>query len=125
MAHDKQLIPKIDSIEKSKIEEITPRYVWIDEDGNQVSPIHREFHSAMTFVNGWQTRWDLLRGKHGRDFDIEEEMSYTYSKFRAMTKTGKPPKELKRVVVRVAVEEPTDEEKDKAKVMLGDVRYGS
>jgi hypothetical protein len=113
-----KLVPKIDAVEKAKIEETSPRYVWLDEDDNQVSPIHREFHSAMTFVNNWKGRWDLLIKRYGEP-DTDKYAFTSYGKFRALTRTGKAPLKLMRVIVRISVEDSTEEEQEKAKIMLG------
>lgn len=119
-------LPQITSIDQ--IETILPRYVWIDEDDNQVSPIHKELRSAFSFINGWQDRFERLKRAFCADEDLDPddltpEMIKHDSRFQRayqqMTRTGKSPVKLKRVTIEIKIEEPSDEEKTLAAVMMG------
>lgn len=108
-------IPQITSIEK--IETVLPRYVWVDEDEKQVSPIHKELRSAFSFINGWHSRWARMVEKWGTPNDGE----YLHREFEAMTKSGKPPVKLKRVEISITVEDITEEEQKMAEIMMGEM----
>lgn len=110
------------------METILPRYVWVDEDENQVSPIHKELRSAFNFVNGWDERFERLKREFCKDEDLDPddltpEMIKHDSRFQRayqqMTRSGKPPVELKRVTIEIKIEEPSEEEQALAMMMLG------
>jgi hypothetical protein len=65
------------------------RFVWVDEDGQPMSPRHEKFRSALNFINGWSARWDRVR-------HLGKDSHWVLS----VTKTGKPPVKLQRLVVR-------------------------
>lgn len=77
-------------------EGIVVRYVWLDEKGEQVSPIHRKVSTALNFVEGWHERWDRLN-RH----NVPEDSNYR----KMMTRTGEPPVKLKRVVIETKLAE--------------------
>lgn len=75
-------------------------YVWKDADDNEVSPVHRDLGAAISFRVNWNKRWlKLLRrfaDNHGginADFVPEHLLT-------PMTKTGKPPVTLERVITQ-------------------------
>jgi hypothetical protein len=80
------VIPHITSI---KPDDLAPRYVWVDEDDNQVSPVHRNFRTALNFVNGWHERWEKLLNRYGNP--TPENLHQFESGYVQMSKTGKPP----------------------------------
>lgn len=114
-------VPQITSIDQ--IETILPRYVWVDEDDNQVSPIHKELRSAFNFVNGWSERFERLKNAFYEDEELTPEQVKNDPRFQRayqqMTKSGKPPVALKRVKIEIKVEEPSEEEQALAMMMLG------
>ena len=72
---------------------------------------------AMQFVLNWQERWDKLNSKTGIRYAGETEadkFTFEHSPWRKLTRTGKPPKELKRIEVEIKLADPTEEEKFKA-----------
>lgn len=109
-------LPQITSLDM--IETILPRYVWVDEDDNQVSPIHKELRSAFNFVNGWSDRWARIVEQYGDP--TEEGTSWTGS-VDQLTKSGKPPVKLKRVVINIKVDDVTEEEQRMAEIMMGEM----
>ena len=113
-------VPQITSLDQ--IETILPRYVWVDEDDNQVSPIHKELRSAFNFVNGWDEKIERFKREMGDEDlgfdDIAADPGRRMS-YQKLTRSGKPPVKLKRVSIEVTVNEATEEEKTLAGVMLG------
>lgn len=85
------------------------KYMWIDEDGEQVSPVHAKFGTALNFINGWHERVGRLREKWGPDFDLTRP--HSSSGYTALSKSGKPPVQLVRLVVREVQEELTEQER--------------
>jgi hypothetical protein len=62
------------------------KWAWFDEDGEQVSPTHQKFVSALKFFDGWQARFDRV--------------SWSDTARQQLTRTGKPPVALRRLIVR-------------------------
>ena len=87
-------------------------YVWVDEDGDQVSPRHRKFTSAMSFVTAWNDRWARIIDRWGSIESAPRQLR------DSLTRTGKQPVELKRVVVRYDFEPLSEAEETVVKVML-------
>ena len=87
----------------------TIRYVWLDEDGQVVSPIHEHFGAALGFINDWQGRWERLEERLADEQALEppSQSHYTIQRIQGrqekMTRTGKPPSELHRVRVTVSL----------------------
>lgn len=117
---NKSVIPAITGIDQMEV--LLPRYVWLDEDEEQVSPIHKEFRAAMQFVMNWQGQWDAAIAKHG--YPDKDDLLSSWMPFRKLTKSGKPPTHLKRVIVKIEMEEPSAEEIAQAQVMLGFISRG-
>jgi hypothetical protein len=100
------------------------RYCWVDEDGARVSPVHKDFGKALSVIADWPAmlarvqRWqDELDEKRREKPDSElgdanyernnrerEEKRITEAMFK-ITRTGKPPVQLKRLVIRTLVED--------------------
>lgn len=84
------------------------KYVWLDEDGEHVSPMHVKFGSALNFINSWHGRVERLRERFGDDFDLTaKDSAYGYV---SLSKSGKPPVKLVRAVVKTFIEDLTDAE---------------
>lgn len=109
-------VPQIFTIDK--IESVLPRYVWVDRDDRQVSPIHKELRSAFNFVNGWNDRWTRIVEQYG---DPNEEGTTWTGNLDQLTKSGKPPVKLRRVVIDIKVEDVTEEEQKMAEIMMGEM----
>lgn len=108
-----RVLPEINGIEP---EELLDRYVWVDEDGAQVSPVHRELRSAIMFATAWHERWKRLIARHGEPRDTDD---YRFQKNHIpMTRSGKPPAALKRLHIAIELVDATDEEKTIAKAVL-------
>jgi hypothetical protein len=43
----------------TQIEQVI-RYIWTDEDGEQVSPLHKTFVTALAWREGWEENWERL-----------------------------------------------------------------
>lgn len=97
---------------------VTPhvRYVWLDEDGAEVSPQHAKFFTALSFRDRWDDHVRKLRARYGDDADLTQPSPA--AGYSALTKTGKPPVTLKRIIVEVRYDELTLAEKDVLKSML-------
>lgn len=114
-----KVVTDISKINIDRIDTVSPHYVWIDVDGGQVSQICRDFRTAMNFINGWQARWDK-QVRRTRHYDDEDpDFDDDYSPWRKLTRTGKPPQTLKRIEVKILLAECTQEERNKAEIMLG------
>lgn len=100
----------IKSIEEADLAQ--PRFVWVDEDGHQVSPVHTTFRRALNFISGWQGNFDRIKG-------LEEQTGHILPASKQLTKTGKPPVALKRVVITATVEDLTEDEQRLVAVMRG------
>lgn len=98
----------IASIEKADFSQ--PRFVWVDEDKKQVSPVHRDLRTALNFISGWQSNYDRVR-KH------EEEIGREIPALKQLTKTGKPPVALQRVKIDITIEDLTADEQRLVEVM--------
>lgn len=105
-------------------------YCWIDEDGNQMSPTHRNFGAALSFVSDWQEKWDRLAQRQAELDGSRDTMTDIYyereseriDKHRIkLSSTGKPPAQLQRIVVRTTMEEPAGEEREFAERELAKV----
>jgi hypothetical protein len=123
-AHDRSREPSLPQIVSiDQIETILPRYVWVDEDENQVSPIHKELRSAFNFVNGWSERFERLKKAFCEDEELTLEQAKNDPRFHKaysqMTKSGKPPVALKCVKIEIKIDEPSEEEQALAMLMLG------
>lgn len=105
-------VPRIVTVNPT---DLFDRYVWLDEDGEQVSPIHREFRSAILFAVDWQTRWDKLVERFGEP--SETNLSRFQKNWSQMTRSGKPPLTLKRVHIEITVDELWPEEAVVAETM--------
>ncbi len=90
------VLPKITSIDQA---DIAPRYVWVDEDGHQVSAVMREFGRALNFIQSWQARWDKLQ----RSIEEGRKVYGHGADVAAMTRSGKPPITLKKIVVSIEI----------------------
>jgi len=81
------------------------KYVWVDEDGNQVSPIHSKFSTAMHFVAAWWSRHDRVVDRWTSLENAPDTLT------QSLTKTGKPPVDLKRLVIREEAAELSESER--------------
>jgi hypothetical protein len=70
------------------------KYMWVDEDGEQVSS-HAKFTAALAFINGWHERVERLKK---RDGDVDLTQTNSAVGYRKMSKSGKPPVKLVRVL---------------------------
>lgn len=107
------VVPKIKTINPL---DLLDRYVWIDEDGAQVSPVHESLRAAIGFINGWHQRWDKLIEKWGEPTGPDD--FHFQSAYAPMTKSGKPPVDLKRVHVEIEVRDVSAEERAIVDAML-------
>jgi hypothetical protein len=89
----------------------TIKYVWLDEDGEQVSALHKNFATALNFINGWHDRYMRLKQRY-------PGFEHSSMHYQAMTKSGKPPVQLVRVVIRTDHEELTEAERMIVEAML-------
>lgn len=100
------------------------RYVWVDEDGKRVSPIHGDFGRALTWFQNWDTYKRRLDLKEARDTQHLEKNSHDWAQSALealrhdiakerlrLSLTGKPPVSLQRLVLIAHVEEINDAER--------------
>lgn len=80
------------------------KYVWLDEDGEHVSPMHNKFGSALNFINGWHDRYARLVDQ-SPTHEVDLTRKHSFMGYQSMSKSGKPPVKLVRAVVRVAQED--------------------
>lgn len=92
------------------------RYCWIDEDGSRVSPVHKDFGKALSWVSDWPQAWQRMIE---RENNISEGHSSNYQDREReiladlrdkLSRTGKPPRTLRRLVIRTTVESPVEHE---------------
>lgn len=108
------------------------RYCWVDENGKRVSPVHKEFGYALSWISNWHDRWERFKimdqqfDAEVRNYPLEEEtdtgrqtniIRYRERERERITKvgekvtlTGLPPHDLKRLVIRTVVETPAEYE---------------
>lgn len=84
------------------------KYAWLDEDGNQMSPTHEKLRSALNFINGWNARWARVQGQVSWEKDV--------------TRTGKPPHRLQRLIVRTYSAELTAAQQEIVETYLEDIK---
>jgi len=84
------------------------KYVWVDEDGREVSPVHAKFRSALSFYAGWHDKAERHRKRFGEDADLTQPHSGVG--YSSLSKSGKAPVQLKRVVIRTYIEDLADKQ---------------
>jgi len=95
------------------------RYCWVDEDGARVSPVHRDFGKALSWISDWPEWRDRIDERELQLDDRNdayhtarrETESESIAKARKkLTLTGKQPVRLRRLVLRTTVESIVDHE---------------
>lgn len=88
------------------------RYCWVDEVDQRVSPVHKDFGKALSWISNWPDlvarleswRNDTARSPWPHSEDSIEKLE------RSISLTGRPPSKLKRVVIRTVGEPIADYE---------------
>lgn len=117
-------------------------WCWVDEDGARVSPIHKKMSAVLAFLNNWNERKDRIeqsaaaaqtkyeedkalaraRGEaQPRAYEIlhfENSVERINKAMNNLSRTGKPPVRLYRLINRTTVNEPTETESKMAQAML-------
>lgn len=114
------ILPRLTGI---KPEDYLPRYVWLDEEGEQVSPVHQSLRSAISFISGWQTRWNTLIKRYG-EYNLNNK-SFFEKAYSPMTRSGKPPHQLKRLMVKTELVQLSEEEQIIADALLSEEFNGN
>ncbi len=100
-------------VEDEKIYNEELRYCWVDEDDRRVSPVHKDFGKALSWISNWPDVVAQLqmwgRKNEGRNHPYYSDESIQKLE-RAVSLTGKPPTKLKRVVIRTVGEPIADYE---------------
>lgn len=88
------------------------RYCWVDEDDQRVSPVHKDFGKALSWISNWPGNVARLKGWHdsGEDRRWPTSPDSVAKLERSTSLTGKPPAQLKRVVIRTIGEPIADYE---------------
>lgn len=102
------------------------RYCWIDEDGTKVSPVHKDFGKALSWISDWPMRWDRLDERatelqlndHHPAHWNERERENIEKLRHQMTTTGKRPVRLRRLVLRTTTESLIEHERDTVEHVL-------
>lgn len=96
------------------------KYVWLDENGEAVSPQHATFRSAVSFINSYSMRRKRIETGIGRAQRREDgwELERYETEKANLTKTGKDPVKLARLVVQQTVENPSADEQRVADLFL-------
>ena len=89
-------------VENEKVYHEEIRYCWVDEDDQRVSPVHKDFGKALSWISNWP---DLVARLQGwRDGTANSPWPHSEESIqkleRSVSITGKPPCKLKRVVTR-------------------------
>lgn len=94
------------------------RFCWIDEDGARVSPVHKDFGKAISWISDWPSHMARTTEKlekaraemsqHPPDSgwyrSAERDATKAQEILDRLTRTGKPPVRLRRLVMRTTVE---------------------
>lgn len=104
------------------------KYVWVDEDDKIMSPVHASIGKAINFASDWHENYIRLRNRREEiEAAIEEEINSTWNERQLetvkksmgkMTRTGKPPKDIKRVQIVTTIEEPEDLERRSGQMVV-------
>jgi hypothetical protein len=96
------------------------KYVWVDEDGEAVSPQHTTFRSAVSFINSYAMRKQRIETglKRARQRDDRWELERRETEEANLTKTGKDPVKLRRLVIAQTFEDPSADEQRVADLFL-------
>lgn len=93
------------------------RFCWIDEDGARVSPIHGDFGKALSWISDWP-EWNKRIDERDTNLNLSETDIWSERERAAIDKakarlslTGKPPKKLRRLVMRTTVESIVEHER--------------
>lgn len=115
-------------------------FAWVDEDGVRVSPIHNAIGSALNFITDWNEKVDRIerqaertQAEYERDVQryttrgdavpehlvqgLERKVQKINEAKEKLTRSGKPPARLARLVTKTTVEPLTDVEQQMAEVM--------
>lgn len=95
-------------------------YVWVDETGDRMSPIHKSLGTAMNFVSDWHENFDRIssrladlrhnEGESGLDHWEQRRLTAAIKRMDKLTSTGKPPVTLRRLVVTTTLEDPDEDD---------------
>jgi len=86
------------------------RYCWVDEDSRRVSPMHKDFGKALSWISNWPDMVARLEGWRSGDGSWPHSPEAILKLERNVSITGKHPVELKRVVTRTIAEPIADYE---------------
>lgn len=117
--------------ENGTIYEEEIRYCWIDEDGARVSPVHKDFGKALSWVADWPESWARLNQLQSQLSDAVSERwrqldAEKIQRARArLTRTGKPPRVLRRLVLRTTTETIAEHERETVDHVLGTIGIDS
>lgn len=112
------------------------QYVWLDEDEQRVSPIHKTLGTAVNWVSEWHENYMRLQDKLQelyallQTFNTDKERDrYSFTRCsqnikaaensnKKLSLTGKQPVELARWVMTTAVVDPNTDEKRLSDLVL-------
>jgi hypothetical protein len=93
------------------------RYIWTDEDGEQVSPLHKTFVTALAWREGWEENWERLQEQKAEFESNTTDRSWYQRRLETLAKsiakmslTGKPPVDLHRHVATITIEPLSEKE---------------
>lgn len=136
-ATTKRLVERSDGAQLAKdgtIYDEEIRYCWIDEDGARMSPVHRDFGKALSFITDWPANMQRALAAEQRAAETvsglkDDETHYAISDAqrrlekageatRRMSLTGKRPIALRRLVMRTTTESLADYEAETTRQLL-------
>lgn len=102
------------------MDEQTIKYVWLDKDGGEVSPNHSSFRAAIGYINSYSMRKRRIETGLAKARQREDEwaMNRYSEEARNLSKTGKDPVKLSRVLISRALADLTADETLAAAVFL-------
>lgn len=121
---------------KGRVVDTHVQYVWLDEDGERVSPIHKTLGSAVNWVSEWHENCMRLQKKLEELYALQatfttdsERKEYAFGRCnqdiksaenssKKMSKTGKQPIKLGRWVMTTAVVDPNVDERRLSDLVL-------
>lgn len=110
----------------------TVEFVWLDDQGVIMSPVHRTLGAALGFADEWGLNWRRLtrliesRAETVRR-EVEDGGHASYAKSQVdkaqrarekLSKTGRAPAALRRHITTVTVDDLIDSEAEAARIVL-------
>lgn len=104
------------------------RYIWVDKNDLQVSHAFYDFPQALKWRMGWEKRKERVERRladyqrqhvdHPEHGYYQRGIETAELELQGLSHSGKPPAQLKRIIIRASVEKLTKAERDVLKGIL-------